>query len=251
MVLNYQQFYLDLAKSQKSGKANWNLEYDAVKDYSLRNLDVKNVASLADSFMDDTEDTIFKKYLRYNSVSAAVSPPCNDTCRSVHYCSITQLEKDKYYQCLTGFQTTASPNSTPHHHHHPPPKKVQPYYIYIIAGLGALVFILFIIVAILCIKKRRHFIPHRYSRFGSVIKGPINWVPHFLELYCVRNVDDKMVLLCSSVSNIRAVLNAFVFIPPNRIIGGTRSEWLGAYCFCPICMFVCLSFVNFNLRYNF
>ena len=174
MVLNYQQFYLDLAKSQKSGKDNWNLEYDAVKDYGLRNLDVKNVASLADSFMDDAEDTIFKKYLRYNSVSAAVSPPCNDTCRSVHYCSITQLEKDKYYQCLTGFQTTASPNSTPHHHHHPPPKKVQPYYIYIIAGLGALVFILFIIVAILCIKKRRHFIPHRYSRFGSVIKGPIN-----------------------------------------------------------------------------
>ena len=36
-------------------------------------------------------------------------------------------------------------------------------------------------------------------------------------------------------------------------------EWSGAYCFCPVCLFVCLSVclfvclsvVNFNLRYNF
>ena len=36
-------------------------------------------------------------------------------------------------------------------------------------------------------------------------------------------------------------------------------EWSGAYCFCPVCLFVrlsvclfvCLSVVNFNIRYNF
>ena len=34
-----------------------------------------------------------------------------------------------------------------------------------------------------------------------------------------------------------------------------RIEWSGAYCFCPaclsVCLFVCLSVVNFNIRYNF
>ena len=30
-----------------------------------------------------------------------------------------------------------------------------------------------------------------------------------------------------------------------------RIEWLGAYCFCPVCLFVCLPVVNFNIRYNF
>ena len=31
-----------------------------------------------------------------------------------------------------------------------------------------------------------------------------------------------------------------------------QIEWSGAYCFCPFCLFVCLSVVNFNLRsYNF
>ena len=28
-------------------------------------------------------------------------------------------------------------------------------------------------------------------------------------------------------------------------------EWSGAYCFCPVCLFVWLSVVNFNIRYNF
>ena len=34
-----------------------------------------------------------------------------------------------------------------------------------------------------------------------------------------------------------------------------RIKWLGAYGFCPVCLFVCLSVglsvVNFNIRYNF
>ena len=30
-----------------------------------------------------------------------------------------------------------------------------------------------------------------------------------------------------------------------------RIEWSGTYCFCPVCLFVCLSSVNFDLPYNF
>ena len=29
------------------------------------------------------------------------------------------------------------------------------------------------------------------------------------------------------------------------------DQWSGAYCFCPVCLSVCLSVVNFNLHYNF
>ena len=29
------------------------------------------------------------------------------------------------------------------------------------------------------------------------------------------------------------------------------DRMIGAYCFCPVCLFVCLSVFNFNLRYNF
>ena len=40
-----------------------------------------------------------------------------------------------------------------------------------------------------------------------------------------------------------------------RVFLCPRIEWSGAYCFCPVCLsvclFVCLSVVNFNHRYNF
>ncbi|KAK3089276.1 hypothetical protein FSP39_002271 [Pinctada imbricata] len=173
-VINYQQFYLDLSETVKTGKDAWKLEYEAVKDFQVSILDANSLQSLADSFKDKSFTNGFKKYLQYNSVSADKNPDCNDTCRLIHYCAITQLETEDYIQCRKGYQTTAVPNFSSTRHHHMP-KKVQRYYIYIIAGLGALVFILFIVVAILCFKRRKHFLPHRYARFGGgVASGPIN-----------------------------------------------------------------------------
>ena len=68
----------------------------------------------------------------------------------------------------------------------------------------------------------------------------------YLEIFCRFSLMFKplfyQVYSYAPGSNDRGIL----FMPPDRMIG--------AYSFCPVCLFVCLSVclsvVNFNLRYN-
>lgn len=171
-VLNYQQYYLNLASLIK-GTANWTLEYDAKKDYNVGDLSPKSMLNLALSFNSDNS-VMFSKYLTYNSVSQAVNPVCDLDCKMVHICSITELERMNFDLCKTvnPTKTTKMPHPSPPTHHRRPVSKT---YIYIIVGLAAVVFILFIVVGIICIRRRRHFIPYRFSRFSNSLgRGPIN-----------------------------------------------------------------------------
>lgn len=171
-VLNYQQYYLNLASLIK-GTANWTLEYDAKKDYNVVDLSPKSMLNLALSFNSDNS-VMFSKYLTYNSVSQAVNPACDLNCKMVHICSITELERMNFDLCKTvnPTKTTKMPHPSPPTHHRRPVSKT---YIYIIVGLAAVVFILFIVVGIICIRRRRHFIPYRFSRFSNSLgRGPIN-----------------------------------------------------------------------------
>lgn len=52
---------------------------------------------------------------------------------------------------------------------------VSKIYIYIIVGLAVVVFILFIVVGIICIRRRRYFIFYRFLRFFNLFgRGSIN-----------------------------------------------------------------------------
>ncbi|XP_062571431.1 acid sphingomyelinase-like phosphodiesterase 3b [Saccostrea cucullata] len=173
-ILNYKQYYLDLASLIHGvGNTNWTLEYDAQRDYQLPDLSPKSMNNLAVSFNQDNS-AMFLKYLTFNSVSQTVKPGCDSVCKLTHVCSITELELLNFKLCQSSetTRTTQHPGPTPSHRHRRPVGKM---YIYIIIGLGAVVFLLFIVVAIVCIRRRRHFVPHRFSRFSNSLgSGPIN-----------------------------------------------------------------------------
>lgn len=173
-ILNYRQYYLNLAQLIRSGgNVNWTLEYDAKDVYHLPDLNPKSLHDLALSFQGDNS-ALFSKYLVYNSVSQTLKPVCDSQCELTHVCSITELEKLDFNLCRSSdtSKTTALPKTTPAQRHRKPVGKM---YMYIIVGLGAVVFILFIVVGIICIKRRRHFVPYRFSRFSNALSsGPIN-----------------------------------------------------------------------------
>lgn len=174
-ILNYWQYFLNLSSVIAGNPPNWDLEYEALSGYDLKHLEPHALFELVKTFdTPEKENKLLQKYLQYNSVSQVVAPTCDKSCIKLHYCAITELQRSRYDMCLHGDLTTT--HSHPHHSTHRPHSKPVPKYMeYIIIGLGVLVLFLFIIIALLCVKKHHRYIPHRYSRFSSQLSAnPIN-----------------------------------------------------------------------------
>ena len=164
------QYYLNLTQANiEVDPTKWSLEYDTSVDFAIDVLTPHQLNELVVSFQDKTNH-LFRQYLKFNSVQYDMDPLCNDTCYLRHICAITELDLDDYKECMSGHGTTARPQTTTHHHHHtrPPTRPVPRYMYYVIGGLGAVIFILFIVVAVLCFNKRRRPISPRYNKFGSL-----------------------------------------------------------------------------------
>ena len=170
LLQRYKQYYLNLTQANLDGNPNkWVLEYDTSVDFAIDELTPHQVHDLVDSFH-DKQNHLFRQYLQFNSVQYDTDPKCNDTCYLRHICAITELDIDKYKLCMSGQRTTSRPSHTTRHHHHSstPTPPVPKYMYYVIGGLGACIFILFIIVALLCFNKRRRLFTPRYNKFGSL-----------------------------------------------------------------------------------
>ena len=163
------QYYLNLTQANIDGDpTEWSLEYDTSVDFAIDELSPRQLNELVVSFQDKT-NRLFRQYLKFNSVQYDTDPTCNDTCYLRHICAITELDISDYRQCMAGHGTTGKPRTTTHHHHHTPhPKPAPRYMYYVIGGLGVVIFILFIVVAVLCYNKRRRPISPRYNKFGSL-----------------------------------------------------------------------------------
>ena len=166
---SYKQYYLNLTEANILNDPNkWVVEYDTSVDFAIDELNSRQLHELVTAFQ-NKENHLFKQYLKFNSVQYNTEPVCNDTCFLRHICAITELDFDSYKLCMSGRRTTGRPRSSTHHHHHPtPPPPVPKYMYYVIGGLGACIFILFIIVALLCFNKRRRLFTPRYNKFGSM-----------------------------------------------------------------------------------
>ncbi|XP_071178184.1 acid sphingomyelinase-like phosphodiesterase 3b isoform X2 [Mytilus edulis] len=173
-ILDYHQYFLNLSAVITTNKDKWEKEYDAKKDYGLTSLTPVDFMKAAKSFRNNPK--LFKKYIQYNSVSQNLNPDCNETCKRVHVCSITELRMSDFNDCLNKPNPTLNPEPHSHPHTTPRPKAHVPrYMVIVICTLAGTVFVLAVIVAIICIKKHTVFIPHQYSRFSSPVgKGPIN-----------------------------------------------------------------------------
>uniref|UniRef100_A0A336LRH4 CSON015030 protein n=1 Tax=Culicoides sonorensis TaxID=179676 RepID=A0A336LRH4_CULSO len=106
-VLDYSQYYLDLASANLNNEPDWQLEYNLTYYYGLTEVTSVSLHNLADRFS-NSEDLLFGKYYRANSVRHTTSP-CEGVCALNHYCAITRVDYREYKEC---FQTAASALAT-------------------------------------------------------------------------------------------------------------------------------------------
>ncbi|KOB73521.1 Uncharacterized protein OBRU01_10879 [Operophtera brumata] len=78
MVLDYTQYYLDLATANRNvGAVEWSAEYNLTQYYSLHEV-----------------------YLRAYSVKHDNTDSCDGACAHQHFCAITCVEHVAYRQCV-------------------------------------------------------------------------------------------------------------------------------------------------------
>ncbi|KAH3848892.1 acid sphingomyelinase-like phosphodiesterase 3a isoform X2 [Dreissena polymorpha] len=171
---SYTQYYLNLTRANLKGNAdNWEKEYDTSDVYAIDQLTPTALHGLARGF-GDKSNKVFLSYLEFNSVMWDTSHECNDTCFIHHYCAITQLDYGQFNACLAGDGrlTTISPTDTTRHHSRRPtvPAQVPSYLYYVMGGLAVLLFVLFLVVAVMCFRRGnfRSFRVPKYSKFGSL-----------------------------------------------------------------------------------
>ncbi|CAH2105847.1 unnamed protein product [Euphydryas editha] len=104
-VLDYTQFYLDLAVANRAvagAGAEWVAEYNLTQYYVLRDVSAESLHHLADKLRIGTtqEMTMFHKYLRAYNVRHDSADNCDGACAHQHFCAITCLEHIAYRQCV-------------------------------------------------------------------------------------------------------------------------------------------------------
>lgn len=102
-VLDYTQYYLDLATANRNvGAAEWTAEYNLTQYYNLHEVSAFSLHNLADKLRIGTphETNLFTKYLRAYNVRHESTDSCDGACAHQHFCAITCLEHVAYLQCV-------------------------------------------------------------------------------------------------------------------------------------------------------
>ncbi|XP_073943262.1 acid sphingomyelinase-like phosphodiesterase 3b [Choristoneura fumiferana] len=100
-VLDYTQYYLDLAAANRLGAAEWTPEYNLTQHYALPDVSAAALHALADRLRIGTpqETATFNKYVRAYSVRHSEAE-CDGACAHQHYCAVTCVEPAAYRQCV-------------------------------------------------------------------------------------------------------------------------------------------------------
>lgn len=171
-IVDYTQYYLDLAEANANKSANWKIEYTTKEDYNMENVQAKSLDALIDTFRDNSE--LFDKYYLYNSVSYDNVSKCAGQCRKNHICALSVIDYDDYQKCIVATSKTARPKVkvvsdhnntddsdwiTHNRRHHRKYHHVPRFMFFVIGSLVVVVVILFVILALLCCR-RRHVVTY-------------------------------------------------------------------------------------------
>ncbi|KAH3787782.1 acid sphingomyelinase-like phosphodiesterase 3b [Dreissena polymorpha] len=98
--LDITQYYLDLKTANQNATDNWEVEYEAKKDYEIPDLTAATLAKLA-SKIKDPGSKEFKNYWRFYTVSAPTEmlEACVNDCHSAVYCGLTFFDMDSFRAC--------------------------------------------------------------------------------------------------------------------------------------------------------
>ncbi|XP_013170517.1 PREDICTED: acid sphingomyelinase-like phosphodiesterase 3a isoform X1 [Papilio xuthus] len=107
-VLDYTQYYLDLAAANRAGSgAEWTAEYNLTQYYGLRDVSADSLHNLADKLRIGAphetamfNNSVLSRYLRAYNVKHESADNCDGACAHQHFCAITCLEHVAYRQCV-------------------------------------------------------------------------------------------------------------------------------------------------------
>ncbi|XP_033107535.1 acid sphingomyelinase-like phosphodiesterase 3b isoform X2 [Anneissia japonica] len=106
LLMNWEQYYLDLSEVDSADSSMWKREYSAIKDYDIPDVTTASLQSLVNGF--ETSDVLFNRYYLFNSVSYNTQP-CTDECKITQLCSINQVDFTKFDKCV---ENSDDPNGT-------------------------------------------------------------------------------------------------------------------------------------------
>ncbi|XP_046830104.1 acid sphingomyelinase-like phosphodiesterase 3b isoform X8 [Vespa velutina] len=109
-VLDYYQYYLNLAEANKQGSADWKMEYSLLEYYEMNEITAISLHDLADRFT-QSSDYAFVRYYAANTVSLprevekiwGCGGPLNGVCALHHYCTVTRLSVQLFKECCASY----------------------------------------------------------------------------------------------------------------------------------------------------
>nr|XP_054754080.1 acid sphingomyelinase-like phosphodiesterase 3b [Lytechinus pictus] len=101
-IIDIDQYYLDISTNNPT----WALEYRATEVYDIADLSPLSLHQLVDKFrgdgsISDATTDYFARYYTYNTAMAPAGD-CDDDCKRLHICAITELDVPAYENCLEG-----------------------------------------------------------------------------------------------------------------------------------------------------
>lgn len=110
-ILDFDQFWLDLAKANTDDEAEWKLEYSFMEYYGLQGtIDLSLMLELTRKIRDDVQT--FDLYYAANSVQ--FDTECNETCRRYHLCAIFEQDYSQFEDCVSNASRMISPITSNH-----------------------------------------------------------------------------------------------------------------------------------------
>ncbi len=101
-ILDYVQFWLNLAEANAEGKATWRELYSFLDYYGLRDASAESVSQLVERL--ETEEETFARYYSANTVAHEEysNETCDANCRRYHYCAAAHQDYGHFDSCILG-----------------------------------------------------------------------------------------------------------------------------------------------------
>nr|XP_027214042.1 acid sphingomyelinase-like phosphodiesterase 3b [Penaeus vannamei] len=97
LVKEVSTYYLDLTQANSNEKANWKLEYNFTTEYHLKAINPTTLYNLTKTMK--TNRALFDRYYTANTVSLEDPEVCQAQCQQLHWCAITEVDYERFYQC--------------------------------------------------------------------------------------------------------------------------------------------------------
>ncbi|KAL0214359.1 hypothetical protein P9112_006543 [Eukaryota sp. TZLM1-RC] len=97
IVLDYDQYYLNVTEANSNGKADWKLEHSGKKFFGVSDFSAKSVFSIYNSLSRDTK--LLNSFIRMNSVGLDESP-IKPITKKRHLCALRWALLDDYNRCI-------------------------------------------------------------------------------------------------------------------------------------------------------